>query len=799
MKQKKIKAIDFGKPFPLLPLRDIVVFPGMVTPLFVGRPKSVKALDQAFGGARVIMLATQKSARVNEPSAKEICRIGCLAEILQILRLPDGTVKALVEGISRATITQYVTGGESYNVMIDPLTTSGKTGASVTAMARTAQRLFDRFLKINPDISKEAAHSVMGIEHIDTFVDAAAARLVSRTKEKQKILETLDLKKRLRIIIDKTRKEIEILQLEKQLRGRVRKQIEKSQRDYYLTEQMKAIQKELGRTEGDKTEFDEFRDRIMTVGMPGEVKDKALKELGRLEQMPPMSAEGTVIRNYLDWLLDVPWKQKTRDKLDIKQAGKTLDEDHYGLEKVKERILEYLAVRKLVKKMKGPILCFVGPPGVGKTSLGRSIARAMGRKFVRFSLGGVRDEAEIRGHRRTYIGAMPGRIIQGMKRAGARNPVIMLDEIDKVSSDFRGDPSSALLEALDPEQNFSFNDHYLEVDYDLSEVMFITTANTLHNIPRPLRDRMEVISISGYNDVEKAEIARRFLVPKQIKEHGLDDKTLSISAKSLQDVIRGYTREAGVRELERCIARICRKTARKVAEKTGGKARKTIVREDNIARFLGEIKYLDDAREKKSGAGVATGLAWTEVGGVLLKVETMILEGKGKLILTGKLGDVMKESAHAALSYIRARAKDFGLAKGFYNKIDIHVHIPEGAIPKDGPSAGITLASSIVSALLNIPTRPEVAMTGEITLRGHVLAIGGLKEKLLAAQRAGMATVIIPAQNRRDMKEIPANVTKGLSITAVEHMDETLELVLTRPPWKKAAVRKSARRMEALN
>lgn len=784
---------------PLLPLRDMVIFPGTVAPLFVGRPKSIEALDHAFENGRIIMLATQKNAKADVPKADGIYKVGCVTEILQVLRLPDGTVKALVEGLGRARIKEYVNGGKFFNVIVERIESKKKINAATTALLRAAQSLFERYVKLNPVISKDVARGLSGIDHADSFADAAASHLISDTTKKQEILGTVDIKIRLELLVNKLQEEIEILAIENRVRGRVKKQMEKSQRDYYLTEQMKAIQKELGRLEGDKTELEELREKIDASGMPNDVHEKAVKELGRLEQMPPMSAEGTVVRNYLDWLLDVPWKKRTRDKLDIKQARRILDEDHHGLNEVKERILEYLSVLKLVKKMKGPILCFCGPPGVGKTSLGKSIARAMSRKFARFSLGGMRDEAEIRGHRRTYIGALPGRLIQAMKKAGTKNPVIMLDEIDKLSSDYRGDPSSALLEALDPEQNTAFNDHYLEVDYDLSEVMFITTANMLHTIPRPLQDRMEIITISGYTDSEKEQIAKKFLAPKQIKGHGLGKTTVSLTTDAILRIIRNYTREAGVRSLEREIAKICRKVAHKIAEKEVGKGKqvsrpKTVVNAKALEEYLGEIKFRDELMEEKSGAGVATGLAWTEVGGVILKIETIIVPGKTKFILTGKLGDVMKESAQAALSYIRSRAKDFGLAKDFHDKIDIHVHIPEGATPKDGPSAGIALATSIVSALLGIAVRNDLAMTGEITLRGNILTVGGLKEKLLAAQRAGIKTVLIPKQNKRDLKEVSANIKKNLDIVTLEHMDEALRLALLKSPFKKVKSRPGSKR-----
>ena len=777
----------------LLPLRDVVVFPGMATPLFVGREKSVRALDRAFESSRLLMLATQRDARVNDPGEGDVAEVGCVSEIMQVLRLPDGTVKALVEGVARARIVQFdPSAGDFLRARVAPFGDADAADpVKAAGLARAAGELFAKYARLGPaGLSREMVHAVSGAAGPAVFADAAAAALTMAAADKQKILEMPGLEARLEFLAAKLQEAIEVIGIERRVRGRVKKQIEKSQRDYYLTEQMKAIQKELGRAEGDKTEHEELAGRIKAAGMPREVEAKANKELARLEQMPPLSAEGTVARTYLDWLIEVPWQKRTRDKLDIGEAARILDEDHFGLDKVKERILEYLAVRKLVKTSKGPILCFAGPPGVGKTSLGRSIARAMGRQFVRFSLGGVRDEAEIRGHRRTYIGALPGRIIQSMKRAGTKNPVIMLDEIDKVSSDYRGDPSAALLEALDPEQNTAFNDHYLEVDYDLSEAMFITTANMLHTIPRALVDRMEVIEIPGYNDEEKEQIARRFLLPRQLAANGLTARDAQLPGDQLRRVIRNYTRESGVRSLERALGAICRKLARGVAGEMGSgkkraRRRTVVVDGPKLAELLGEIKFRDEAAEQRDAVGVATGLGWTETGGSILKIETIILEGKTSFILTGKLGEVMKESAQAALSYIRARARDFGLAPGFYRKLDIHTHIPEGAIPKDGPSAGITLATSIVSALLNIPVRADVAMTGEITLRGHALAVGGLNEKLLAAQRAGIKTVLIPRDNERDLSEVAHSVRARLTITPVENMDEVLRLALARSPWKR--------------
>ncbi|VAX24776.1 ATP-dependent protease La Type I [hydrothermal vent metagenome] len=782
-----------GNRYPLLPLRDIVIFPGMIAPLFVGRPKSIKALDMIFKKDKLLILATQKDSSINEPGAGDLYDMGCIAEVTQILRLPDGAVKALIEGKDRAKINKFEDLDDVMMVDVTTIDDEIEEDKDLKALMRTAKSSFERYAKLNHQIPNEVALMLSSMKNPGLFADTIAANLVAMTDEKQKFLEMVDIKLRLEKLVAKIHSEIELLQIERRVRSRVKKQMERSQRDYYLNEQMKAIQKELGKSDSSKSEMDELRGKIAAAGMPKDIEKRALKELGKLEQMPPMSAEGTVSRNYIDWLVEAPWNKRTRDKLSIKGAGKILDEDHYGLSKVKERILEYLSVRKLVKRMKGPVLCFVGPPGVGKTSLGKSIARAMGRKFVRFSLGGIRDEAEIRGHRRTYIGSMPGRIIQSMKKAGVKNPVIMLDEIDKIASDFRGDPASALLEALDPEQNYQFNDHYLEVDYDLSEVMFITTANVLHTIPRPLQDRMEVIHISGYTDDEKEVIARRFLLPKQEKEHGLPEGFIKLAAESLRKVIRNYTRESGVRNLERELANICRKLARKMAETKSKKpqAPKVSINTDDLTNLIGEIKYRDDIAGRQSAQGVVNGLAWTEVGGSLLKVETTIMDGKGKFILTGKLGDVMKESAQAALSYIRSRAKDFGLAKGFHNKIDIHIHIPEGAIPKDGPSAGITLATAMTSALLKIPVRHDVAMTGEITLLGEALPIGGLKEKMLAAKRAGIKIILIPKENERDLKEIPENLQKGLEIITVKNMDDVLAHALVKSPLKK---RKSAKK-----
>ena len=777
----------------MLPLRDLVILPGTTAPLLVGRSRSITAVERAHAAGGLIMLSTQKSSLLNDPSQEDIHQIGCLAKVVNPRAWPDGTLQANVEGLVRARISSMADTGDLLMVNLEKVRETA--GVGVATSFRTAKKLLEQYAKQKSTFSERAAKALLEEENPSSFVDKLAAGLFNSVEEKQIHLETTGVKNRLDLVIAKIESEIDIHEIDKTVRGRVKKQMEKSQRDYYLTEQMKAIQKELGRQGGEKSELEELAARINKAGMPTDVQEKAHKELGRLEQMPPQSAEGTVVRNYLDWLLDVPWDKKTEDKMNIAQAERILNEDHFGLDEVKERILEYLAVRTLVEKTKGPILCFVGPPGVGKTSLGRSIARAMGRKFVRFSLGGVRDEAEIRGHRRTYIGSLPGKIIQGMKKAGAKNPVMMLDEIDKLSSDFRGDPSSALLEALDPEQNRAFNDHYLEVDYDLSDVMFVTTANVLGAIPKPLRDRMEVISIPGYNDEDKIRIAEDFLIPRQTKDHGLTTREINFPRKSLAEIIRHYTRESGVRGLERSLAKVCRKVARTVAQqrqasvgkKKSAKPKKVTLIKGRISEYLGQSKHREEMAEKRSGAGLVTALAWTETGGVLLKIETIILEGKGKFILTGKLGDVMKESAQAALSYIRSRAVEFGLAPGFYSKIDIHIHIPEGAIPKDGPSAGVAICVSMLSALQKIPVRHDVAMTGEITLRGNVIMIGGLREKLLAAQRAGIKTVLIPKENERELLDAPDGVKSKLRIIPVEHMDQALTPAMEKSPFKGAA------------
>lgn len=795
--------IDWTKEYPLLPLRDTVIFPGSLSPLYIGRTMSARALDKAFAGDKLIILSAQKESSINAPSADQIYDVGSLARISQVGRLPDGSVKALVEGLSRARIVEYGTEKDFLLARAQALLTDlGGDPTGIEALRRSAQAQFDKLLRLSEAVPEEIWGMLSDEKDAEKFCDIVTANTALSAVEKQQILQEPALAVRFEKLMGYLQREIEVAQIEKNVRARVKKQMEKTQRDYYLNEQMKAIQKELGASVSEeKSEFEETRAKMKKAKMPAEVEKRALKELARLEKMAPMSAEGTVARNYIDWLIDVPWSKKTKDKINLKEAQKILDEDHYGLEKVKERIIEYLAVRKLVKRMKGPILCFFGPPGVGKTSLGRSIARAMGREFARFSLGGVRDEAEIRGHRRTYVGALPGRIIQAMKRAKVKNPLIMLDEIDKVGIDFRGDPSSALLEALDPEQNMAFNDHYLEVDYDLSEVMFITTANTLHTIPSPLRDRMEALEISGYSDDEKMEIARRFLLPKQKREHGLENQPVELTDQALLRLIRNFTRESGARELERQLGSICRKLARETVSATAeraarGKRQKSTkaaragasraapnrpVKIDDalITRYLGEDKYLSDDLEPSDRIGVATGLAWSAMGGSILKVEAIPVEGKGGFILTGKLGEVMKESAQAALTYIRSRRREFGLTKGFHEKIDIHLHIPEGAIPKEGPSAGVTLTVALVSALTKRAALKDVAMTGEINLRGGILPIGGLKEKMLAAKRAGVKKVLIPRKNSRDLSELPAKLRSGIEIELVSNLDEVIDLALS--------------------
>ncbi len=762
---------------PVLPLRDIVVFPHMIVPLFVGRDKSIRALEEAMAADKNILLVAQKDAQIDDPEPDEIHSVGTQSSILQMLRLPDGTVKVLVEGQKRIRLSRFSVLEEYITATYEEIDFPIPITAELEAMMRSIIDRLERYAKLNKKVPQEVLATVSTINDPGKFADTVAAHLIIKLEDKQEILETINVSKRLETVLQILESEIEILQIERKIRSRVKRQMERTQKEYYLNEQMRAIQKELGEKDEAKAEVQELEEKIEKAGMPKDVHEKVMKELRRLKMMAPMAAEATVVRNYIDWLISVPWSTFTEDKLDILEAERILDEDHYGLKKVKERILEYLAVHQLVGQLKGPILCFVGPPGVGKTSLAKSIARATGRNFVRLSLGGVRDEAEIRGHRRTYIGALPGRIIQSMKRAESMNPVFLLDEVDKMSMDFRGDPSSALLEVLDPEQNGAFSDHYLEVDYDLSKVMFITTANSLDPIPAPLRDRMEIIRIAGYTEPEKLNIAKMFLVKKQMEVNGLSDKHVNFTDKGILEIIRGYTRESGVRSLERELASVCRKVAREVV-KEKEKDKRITISPKIVGEFLGVPKFKHGVIEEKDRVGLTTGLAWTEVGGEILQTEVTILEGKGNLILTGKLGDVMQESARAALSYIRSRADELGLPRDFYQKVDIHIHVPEGAIPKDGPSAGITLATSLASALTGRPVRNDIAMTGEITLRGRVLKIGGLKEKLLAANRGGVQEVIIPKENQIDMTEVPKEILKGLNVHAVENVDEVLSMAL---------------------
>jgi len=759
---------------PVLPLRDIVVFPHMIVPLFVGREKSVKALENVMANDKKIILVSQKDANDDDPGPEEIFDVGTIATVMQILKLPDGTVKVLVEGGPRAKILRYFDNEEFFEAEAEVHTPVEENSKELKGLFRSVIKQFEQYIKFNKKIPAEVQASVSQIKDPGKLSDVVASYLSLTIAAKQELLENSDLTSRLEKIYSVMEDEIGVMQVEKKIRHRVKNQMEKTQREYYLNEQMKAIQKELGDSDETKDEVTELEDRIKTTKLSKEASEKAAAELKKLKSMSPMSAEATVVRNYLDWMLSIPWNKNSKTKLDLVAAENILNEDHYGLEKVKERILEYLAVQKRTKKIKGPILCLVGPPGVGKTSLGKSIARATGRNFVRFSVGGVRDEAEIRGHRRTYIGSMPGKVIQSMKKAGASNPMFLLDEIDKMGADFRGDPSSALLEVLDPEQNEKFNDHYLEVDYDLSNVLFVTTANTL-NMPQPLLDRMEVISLSGYTEDEKVEIAKRHLISKQLSDHGLKAEEWSISDGALMEVIRCYTREAGVRNLEREIAKLVRKAVKEIVL---GKISSVKVTCRNLAKYAGVKRFKYGELEDKDMVGVTTGLAWTEVGGVILQIEAITSPGKGKVTITGKLGDVMQESIQAAMSYVRARAMEFGIQPSLFDKTDIHIHLPEGATPKDGPSAGVGMITSIVSVLTNKPVKRDVAMTGEISLRGRVLPIGGLKEKLLAALRSGIKTVLIPEENVKDLAEIPDNVIRGLHIMPVSKVDEVLKVAL---------------------
>ncbi|MCK8600242.1 endopeptidase La [Desulfoferrobacter suflitae] len=761
---------------PLLPLRDIVVFPSMVVPLFVGRDKSVNALEKAMNVDKKIFLAAQTKAKTDTPSESDIYRTGTVANILQILRLPDGTVKVLVEGEQRCRILNFVPNSEHFQVQVETLQEVSSENNEIEALRRNVRVAFEAYSKHNKKITQEVLDAVAAIDAPSRLADTVAAYMPFKLDTKQKLLETLNVAERLEKLFGHIRAEVDIIKTEERIKGRVKKQMEKTQREYYLTEQMRAIQKEMGEKDDFKSELEDLEKRIKRKRLSKEAAAKVRAEFKKLKLMSPMSAEATVVRNYIDWILSLPWFDKTKDKINIDEASRILDEDHYGLEKPKQRILEYLAVQALVKKMKGPILCFVGPPGVGKTSLAKSIARATGRNFIRLSLGGVRDEAEIRGHRRTYIGALPGKIIQSLKKVKSNNPVFCLDEVDKMSMDFRGDPSAALLEVLDPEQNYAFNDHYLDLDYDLSEVFFITTANNLHGIPAPLRDRMEIIQMAGYTEFDKLNIGKQFLISKQCTANGLSLENVAFADDDLLYIIRHYTKEAGVRNLEREIASICRKVAKEVVQ--NGPETKVVLNEDIIQEYLGIPKYRYGRAEEQDEIGLATGLAWTEFGGDTLGIETVLMPGKGKIIITGKLGEVMQESAQAALSYVRSRAVRLGVEPDFYQKLDIHVHVPEGAIPKDGPSAGITMATSIVSALTKIPARSDVAMTGEITLRGRVLPIGGLKEKILAAHRALLKTVLIPRDNAKDLKDIPQKILQEINLELVEHMDDVLRKAL---------------------
>src|ERR1700690_3884567 len=761
----------------MMPIRDVVIFPYMMTPFVVGRESSVRALEEALAADKKIFLATQHDASIDEPKSNEIYQVGTIVNIVQSLKLPDGNIKVLVEGIERGRLLQATDADGYMQASVRVARYPVEMNPQIEAGMQRVTTLFEQYVKLCQALNYETMISAVRMENPAKLTDIIAANLQLSIEEKQELLEIFDPSERLNRIADVLDVEIEKLNVDRTIQSRGKRQMEKAQKEYYLNEKIKAIQKELGR--GEKSEFDELKKKVENAGMPKEVKDKALQELKKLEAMPPMSAESTVSRNYLDWLLAVPWKKRSKEIRNIARAEKVLNEDHYGLEKIKERILEFLAVRQLVKNPKGSILCFVGPPGVGKTSLGMSIAKATGRKFVRMSLGGVRDEAEIRGHRRTYIGALPGQIIQSMKKAGTKNPVIMLDEIDKMAADFRGDPSAALLEVLDPEQNHTFQDHYLDVEYDLSQVLFVATANVLHTIPGPLQDRMEILRLTGYTEIEKLEIAKQYLVRKQLEATGLTPEQISFSDDALRGIIRHYTREAGVRNLEREIGNVCRKVARRVVR--NGAKHKEEISDTNVNEFLGVAKFRDSQLHETSEVGLVTGLAWTEVGGSILSTEVQVLDGKGKLTLTGQLGDVMQESAQAALSYIRSRAQHLGLPRDFYRNLDIHVHVPEGAIPKDGPSAGITIATALASALAKIRVRRDLAMTGEITLRGKVLPIGGLKEKLLAAHRAGIFEAILPRGNEKDLADLPENLRSVMKLHFVDQMDEVLKIALEGP------------------
>lgn len=773
---------DAVQEYPLLPLRDVVVFPHMVVPLFVGREKSIQALEAAMEGSKEILLVAQKDASTDEPGPKDVFEMGTLATVLQMLRLPDGTVKVLVEGNARATISdisegEYLSGGA---VLMDE---EGLPEREQEVLIKTLMDEFEKYVKLSKKVPSEVSNALTGIEELERLADTMAAHLEMRIPEKQELLEALDIRKRVDLLLGKLDGEIDLIEVEKRIRGRVKKQMERSQREYYLNEQMKAIQKEMGNLGEGNNDFEELEQKLEEAGLPEEARKKTETELNKLKMMSPMSAEATVVRGYIDWMLAIPWKKRSRVRHDIEKAREILDRDHYGLDEVKKRILEYLAVQSRVKKVKGPVLCLVGPPGVGKTSLGQSIARATNRKYTRMALGGVRDEAEIRGHRKTYIGALPGKLLQKLSKVGVKNPLFLFDEIDKMGMDHRGDPASALLEVLDPEQNHTFNDHYLEVDYDLSDVMFVCTSNSM-DIPPALLDRMEIIRIPGYTEDEKVNIALRYLLPKQIKANGLRKDELKLPEDTLRDLIRYYTREAGVRGLEREIAKICRKVVRDHVE--SGEKASVILSQDMLEDYSGVKKFKYGLAEEKNEIGQVTGLAWTQVGGELLHIECALTPGKGRVVKTGSLGDVMQESIQTALTVVRSRAPGLGIADDFHEKHDLHVHVPEGATPKDGPSAGIGMCTALVSSLTKIPVRADVAMTGEITLRGRVLAIGGLKEKLLAAHRGGIKTVIIPDENVRDLKEIPENIKESLEIRPVKWIDEVLDIALAYPPEPRA-------------
>ena len=767
----------------VLPLRGVLVFPNMVLHLDVGREKSVSSLERSMMQDNRILLVSQKDASVDDPKQDEIYEVGTIALIKQMIKLPGGTIRVLVEGLKRARVLELFTEEMFLEAEAEVVEDSTEVDPQVEARMRSLLSQFEQYIKVSSKVPPETLNTVSDIEEPGRFADVIASHMSMDIEKRQEILEALDVKDRLEKLNEEIVKEMGILEIEKKINMRVRTQMEKTQKEYYLREQMKAIQQELGEKDERTAEADEYREKLAEVDLPEEVEEKVLKEIDRLEKMPPAAAELTVIRNYIDWLLGLPWKTATEDCLDLDQAEDILDEDHYGLEKVKERIIEYLAVRQLAEQLKGPILCLVGPPGVGKTSLAKSVARALERNFVRISLGGVRDEAEIRGHRRTYVGALPGRVIQGMRQSGSKNPIFLMDEIDKMATDFRGDPSAALLEVLDPEQNSVFSDHYVELAYDLSQVIFITTGNISQKIPQPLLDRMEVIHIPGYTEEDKVKIVTNHLIPKQLKEHGLTDQNLVISENAIRRIIREYTREAGVRNLDRSVSAICRKAAREVAK---DREMQINITRQNIQKYMGIPRYRYGVAEKQDEIGAATGLAWTESGGDLLSIEVTELKGTGKMTLTGQMGDVMQESAKAAMSYIRSRAESLGLEKDFYEKADIHIHVPEGAIPKDGPSAGIAMATALVSALAKMPVRSDVTMTGEITLRGRVLPVGGIKEKMLAAHRAGIKYMLMPAENRRNLSDIPKNVKRKVEVKMVEHMDEVLEYALVKPEGSRA-------------